>query len=402
MRSPKAAAANHAPIVWGALLALDALCVCDLARATNFSEVVLMTLPSSGYSYGVSSAGIGDLNGDGVADIVARSPAVTEGLNVFWGSANPDTIADLAIPTPLLPPAAGGGPVPGFGVGILVYDINGDHIDDLLVGGLGWRADTASPQTGRAYIYFGGVPFDAEIDFEIPSPPTNWFGLGITAAGDFNADGFNDFIVNGNDTGYLVYGGQPLTGIMQHDAVGLVGGGDWNKDGHPDLVGVYRIGFSYPLKVHYGGPGADFVFDVEIPGFNEYARPLLADVNADGIDDLLVFDAPFVSTEVYYGSNSPDIVADQNLQDIAPLFDAGDLNSDGFDDLIVHGGILLGGSPTDPTVDFPMAQPLSHWGAGDVNGDGARDYLIAGKDPTPPDDGSSLYSATRPDDFVLS
>ena len=95
-----------------------------------------------------------------------------------------------------------------------VGDVNGDGYDDLLIGAFRY------PETqsyGKAYLYFGGPTLDSVADLVIPPPAGNtaWFGVSVASAGDFNGDGYPDFIIGAQQSGYegkafIYYGGPSL------------------------------------------------------------------------------------------------------------------------------------------------------------------------------------------------
>lgn len=100
-------------------------------------------------------------------------------------------------------------------------DVNGDGVDDIMVGAPGYNTDQ-----GRAYIFFGGSGFigdlvsdSADVILE-GSWPGAQFGWDVSGAGDFNGDGFNDTIVgapgNNSNTGsaYIFYGSSSLSGTI--------------------------------------------------------------------------------------------------------------------------------------------------------------------------------------------
>src|SRR5213593_2265942 len=82
-----------------------------------------------------------------------------------------------------------------------VGDVNGDGYDDLLVGAFRYP-EIAS--LGQAYLYFGGPTIDSVADLVIPAPAggTGWFGISVASAGDFNGDGYRDFIIGAQQSGY--------------------------------------------------------------------------------------------------------------------------------------------------------------------------------------------------------
>src|SRR5262245_44158574 len=100
-----------------------------------------------------------------------------------------------------------------FGISVAsAGDVNLDGYDDLIVGANFYPAESGR---GRAYLFFGGSAIDTVADLVIPNPSGDniaWFGIGVGSAGDFNGDGYPDFIVGARNSGpqgkaYIFYGG---------------------------------------------------------------------------------------------------------------------------------------------------------------------------------------------------
>ncbi|MBK8981987.1 MAG: FG-GAP repeat protein [Ignavibacteria bacterium] len=70
-------------------------------------------------------------------------------------------------------------------------DVNGDGFDDIIVGAQGYNSNT-----GRAYIYFGGLIMNTAADVIITgAAPGYVLGYPVSSAGDVNGDGYSDVIV---------------------------------------------------------------------------------------------------------------------------------------------------------------------------------------------------------------
>ena len=134
-------------------------------------------------------------------------------------------------------------------------DFNGDGFDDVLIGAE--RADGNDTDTGAVYLLFGtaaGFPaqlplslLDGTIGFQIVSNiPSTELGFGLTGAGDFNNDGFDDLLIGAGDSNfnginsgsaYLVFGSAGPFGNSL-DVATLNGTNGFRIDGNPaDLLG---------------------------------------------------------------------------------------------------------------------------------------------------------------------
>ena len=293
----------------------------------------------------------GDVNADGLADMIIGAPGAANGAGeayVVFGQAS-GFAADIDLGA--LNGSTGfriNGATAGDGLGQSVQgvgDINGDRIDDVLVG-----APSANGGTGAGYVFFGSeTDFAATLDVSDLNG-NNGFrltgvasddntGIAVSEAGDFNGDGIGDLVIgasradpNGpNDAGvaYVVFGnrggftanldlddldggnGFRLDGISLSDFAGraVSGVGDFNGDGFDDvLVGAFR---GDPDGVENAGESyLIFGTDRSMPSF----------LNLDEINGLngLRID----------GASQADASG-------RAVHGGGDFNGDGFDDLII-------------------------------------------------------------------
>jgi FG-GAP repeat protein/flagellar hook capping protein FlgD/VCBS repeat protein len=313
-------------------------------------------------------------------------------------------------------------------------DVNGDGYDDLIVGA---RYAVGGAGTGRAYVYYGGPGADAIADLTLTGEQTgDFFGTSVAGGADVNGDGYDDVIVGalgndaaGQDAGraYVYFGGSApdavadltLSGAAAGDAFGIaVAGGDVNGDGFADVIigantndaGGVNAGRAY---VYYGGTVPDTTPDLILTGAAGDDRfgssvACVGDVNGDRFQDVVVGayqnDAGGSNAGrayVYYGGRTPDAVADlvwtgQTSGEFfgASVSGAGDVDGDGYDDVIVgaslYGGNLTGraylfrggpGAATEPDLIISAPQTGAIFGvsvssAGDVNADGYDDILV--------------------------
>jgi hypothetical protein len=224
------------------------------ARAVTTEPIVSThgALGNSYYGWAVGTAG--DLNGDGYADVAVS--AISEGgasgkVYVYFGSNKPDAVADLVM--------TGLTSVDQLGYSLAAAgDVNGDGFADLIVGAHG-NSD-GGPQTGRAYVYFGGTNMDNVPDWILTGASfAERFGNTVGSAGDVNGDGYADVIVGamfngalGSNTGraYVFYGGPSPNAVADLTFTGEAAGnffgcsvgtaGDVSGDGYDDvIVGAY-------------------------------------------------------------------------------------------------------------------------------------------------------------------
>ncbi len=301
-------------------------------------------------------AGIGDINGDGLDDIAVGS---LSGTHVVFGS-------DAGFQRTLDVSSLDGGNGFEFDSGATdlkrAGDVNGDGLADFVVGNA-----NASPNglagAGVSYVIFGSrAAFSASLSPDALDGSNGFAVLGISAqdrsgrvvsrAGDFNHDGFDDFLIGAPyqtsdgkaeaGAAYLVFGGNAFPAALSladldggnglvvkgsdiQDVAGAAVGaiGDLNHDGIDD------IGIGAPGKGPFGVP-SDYPGEVYV----------LFGGNFDGIDTVVEEDLNGLNGLVLRGIRGGviPIEVDQTIWgDMAgaDLDAAGDINSDGIDDLMI-------------------------------------------------------------------
>jgi len=318
-----------------------------------------------------------------------------------------------------------------------------------------WSWPDARAQ-GTGPTYLPSVPTVTFINPNRSGAYPDRFGWTVAKAGDVNGDGYADVLINAPNTYdkigcvYLYLGHRrgiswwPSMVIKNPEpqpyddfGLGLNGVGDINGDGYDDvLIGAWRLGKSNTGRVYvYLGNKTGLnatpdtiLADPAAENGNSYGTIItgVGDVNQDGYADV-VMGAPGTNRAegrayFYLGSRQglparPSTVLKNDLGAATGSFfgsgvaAAGDVNGDGFADVVVsapgYGGIkrvhlFLGNSRgLDPEPSFTVFDPAlstgdfgsSVAGVGDVNGDGYNDVLVG--DPKVESGKAYLYLGTR-------
>jgi len=396
----------------------------------------------AGAAFGDSVAAAGDVNGDGYDDLIVGAPSFDNGQDLegrafaYYGSASgpsatPSWTAESDQALAFFGSVAGAG------------DVNGDGYDDVIVGAFVY--DNGQTDEGRAFAYYGSAAGLSAIPNWTVEPDRRaaFFGWSVAGVGDVNGDGYGDVIVGawGYDNGefdegraFAYYGS--VAGLSatpnwtaESDQAfaqfgkSVAGAGDVDGDGYGDVIvgaDVYNNGQMRQGKAfaYYGSAeGLSAIANWTAEPNQErtnFARSVAGagDVNGDGYDDVIVGDDNYDHGQVdegrmfgYQGSGAglsptPNWSAESDQPRTEFGFSAagaGDMNGDGYDDVIVgayeydngqidegrafsYCGSLTGlsrracarseSNQADALFGYSVA------GGGDVNGDGYDDLIV--------------------------
>ena len=337
------------------------------------------SIPFNGAEYGYSVATAGDVNGDGYSDVIVGAPyysgSYTEEGIAYVYHGGPNNLSSTSgwsytsdyVDTELGFSAASAG------------DINGDGYADIIVGAP--KYDSSYANEGAIFVWTGSMSGPSwSFWFGRGNSPNAQLGYSVDSAGDVNGDGYDDIIAGAPyfNNGSLEEG-MAFVWLGSASGMGSTGepsNADWKAESNT---------FSAALGTSVAGAG---------------------DVNGDGYADVAV-GVPYYSwyntnegrAMVWHGSSeglgpdgnfsNADWVYEMNMDNLymgMSIAGAGDVNRDGYSDLIAGGvdwAFAWYGSQTGlSTLWTGWSYSLSgHFGAsvstaGDVNGDGYSDVVI--------------------------
>ncbi|MCB9698674.1 MAG: FG-GAP repeat protein [Alphaproteobacteria bacterium] len=352
----------------------------------------------------------GDVNGDGFDDVISGTPwhdaTLQEegGAALYLGSA-------AGLQTTAVWTVVSGQRFARLGQSVATADVNGDGYDDVLIGLPDY--ENGQPIEGAAILYLGsaaGLPA-APSWVEESNDQGSHLGQQVASLGDVNGDGYDDVAIVGART--FVYlgsaAGLPAVSAWSTAWGPAVAGGDVNGDGFDDLVvGSAALDDQRGRVWVYLGSRAGLAPTwswtaavSEAPGDAFGSVVATADVDGNGYDDVLVgADGWSGGGRAFVFSGSPSgplagpVWSASGVGSFGlGLARAGDVNGDGFDDVVLGAEmegtttLYLGtaaGLATAPAWTEQSALPFAHFGTamagGDVDGDGLDDLVVGAPD----------------------
>jgi len=377
----------------------------DVSMLDGLNGFTLTAAPGADAGLTVSDAG--DVNGDGIDDLITGEGFVVFGKLDGYGAKLDLQRLDGRNGFKL----SGIAPHDAYIVVSAAGDINNDGFDDVIIGAPGATSDI-----GTSYLVFGASVFEKNLNVStlngingfklVGAAPGDYLGRSVSSAGDINNDGFDDIILgawgadsngSGSRASYVVFG---------------------KAGGFAAVLDIATLDGTNGFKISGVAAGAGFGRSVSSAG----------DVNNDGFDDIVigawtadfergasyvvfgkagVFAASF-DLSTLNGSNGFKLSGGSADRSGCSVSVAGDINGDGFSDVIIGaykphaygpGAYVVFGrangfpsnvdlSTLDGSNGFRLSgvgerdnTGRSVSGVGDFNGDGFSDFIVAAPAP---------------------
>jgi FG-GAP repeat len=305
------------------------------------------------------SVAVGDINGDGVNDLlfshVVDGPTL---VHVMLGPLNPNTVVDLTR-TKTDITFIGTGAFDGFGATISCADVDGDGTSDMLIGRIGAGRD-GDLDAGELDIFFGSSDFKPGVEISLKRDGVQAlvrgayggvdYGFGtrlgaVAATADVNNDGIQDILLGvprfvGDGTVifagsvYVVFGSPTLRGRIidtrQNQQDLTIRGADANTK-------PFEPGDALGTAIATGDFNGDSIADILI------GAPLADGFNNEKTDSgeayVILGSSQFSSgttIEIAQGLQDVTILGQRSKANLGSVVASGDLNGDGISDLIIQ------------------------------------------------------------------
>ena len=307
---------------------------------------VALEADQAGGGFGFDTALAGDVNGDGFADVLVGANLFDDAFAdsgaafVFLGG-NEGIVDGDALTAATTVETNQADAWLGYSIAS-AGDINGDGYGDVVIGAP--RYDTGTSVDGAVFIFHGGAAgiasgLDSSADTQILGQPNNsFFGTAVASAGDVNGDGYGDVIVG--DPGY----GYGAAWIFHGGPGGIASGTAATADGQIE-ANSYADAFGTSVAA-------------------------AGDVDGDGFGDVIV-GAP--------GLSHPEV-----LEGGALVFRGSAMGIPAGSEATAYSVFESNIAWLPPPFGYLMEFGSSVSGAGDVNGDGYSDVIVGSPRSTPP------------------
>jgi len=349
----------------------DNVVVATAAKQTNpLKEVAETLFPGETFQVGNNpySVSIGDLNGDGAADIVTAN-ADSDNVSVLLGNGDGTFATQITYTVAANP------------ISVSIGDLDGDGAEDIVTANS--DSDSVSVLLGN-----GDGTFATQITYTVAANPIS------VSIGDLDGDSIADIVTangNSNNVSVLLGNGDGTFAAQSTYAVGddprSVSIGDLNGDGEADIVTANYGNNNVSVLLGYGD--GTFVEQSTYAVDNGPYSISVGDLNGDSMPDIVTANSISNNVSILFGfgDGSFDGQSTYSVGDDPKSVSLGDLNGDGMLDIVTLNNnsddvsVLLSfgnGSFAGQSTYSSVTEDQWSFSLGDLNSDGILDIVTAG------------------------
>lgn len=345
----------------------------NLDVAPDFTAIgdTVINLPgfvdfATGSKFGYSLDCAGDVDNDGVQDLIVGAPSISMIDTTGGGSDTISTIGgfyiyygenDMADFGTRIDTFYGNQAISNLGLVVAgVQDVTGDLIDDIIVSAPSYRPNVGDNFVGAVFIYEGSASGlnPIPVDTIYGTTQSEFFGSALSGVGDLNGDGVNEILIGAHN--YIMGTDTAIGRVQMYLGGGDFASPDWQKTGQHKRE---QFGFSIADAKNFDATTTGSEILIGSNNFNPKFMQLLSQVNQNG--DPIGIGRGIGAVYIYSGNGAglSDNLTTQILNDVgvsgfgSSVSSAGDVDGDGVSDIIVGAPFYsLGGANQGATYGY--------------------------------------------------